>query len=134
MRPIPDPAHKPMLDGIDVTILHITRIVRVVSDQMFPEPALPDAALAARLPNRAAPLLLRTRFREARLDEAPPGGEIGIFGRQTQDCMHVIRQDDHRFNIERELLTRRGHGSTKYVARCSALCFPWRGCSGLRKR
>jgi hypothetical protein len=29
--------------------------------------------------------------------------------------MHVVRQDDHRRNIERELLPRRGHGIAKDV-------------------
>jgi len=51
-----------MLDGIDITIFHVATIVIIVSDQVFPEATLPNAALAARATNLAQQLDLWDGF------------------------------------------------------------------------
>jgi len=45
-----------MLDGVDITIFHVPMIVLIVSDQVFPEATLLNAALAACLANLAQQL------------------------------------------------------------------------------
>lgn len=71
MRPIAHPMHESVLYRIDVTILDVTRIIRFISDQMLPEPALPDAALTARTPHPAQAFVLGNRASESGLDETP---------------------------------------------------------------
>jgi hypothetical protein len=48
IRPILHAPNQPVLDRIDVAILDVTRVVRIVPDQMFPEPPLPNPTLTAR--------------------------------------------------------------------------------------
>ena len=46
--PIPDPSHKPVLDWIDVNVIHMTREVALIADGVLPIAALPNAALGVR--------------------------------------------------------------------------------------
>ena len=55
MRPVTDAAHQAVLDRIDVAVFDMAAEIVLVADQMFPKPALPDAAFAARRPGRRAP-------------------------------------------------------------------------------
>ena len=74
-------------------------IVRVAHG-MFPETALPDAALggAAALGGIAG---LRQGFREVELDEAPARREIGVAVRQGPDAVQVIGQHADGERLER---------------------------------
>jgi hypothetical protein len=55
IRPVHRPLDKPLFHRIDVAIIHMRRIIRVVTNSVFPEPALPDASFAACNPHRRAP-------------------------------------------------------------------------------
>jgi len=46
MWPIHCTLHVPMLDGIDVHVIDVTLQIDLVTNQMLPEPPLPNAALA----------------------------------------------------------------------------------------
>ena len=63
IRPIAYPRNEAMLERIDVAVFDLTRIIRLVADQVLPESALPDAAFVAGNTNGAEPLLLRQRAR-----------------------------------------------------------------------
>jgi hypothetical protein len=93
VRPIPDAADQPMLDRIDVATFDMTGVIRLVTDQMFPEPALPDAAFVSLDPDMAEPFPFRKRLHKAALDQSPACREIGIARRQSPDCMEMVRQD-----------------------------------------
>ena len=110
MRPIAHARDEPMLDRIDVAIFDMARVIGFVADQVFPETALPDAALVAGNANGAAPLAFRKRLREPALDQSPARREIAIAWRQPPDRMQMIGQHDERGNFEAVGLPRRGDG------------------------
>ena len=71
MRPIAHAGDETVLDRIDVAILDVAAEIFIVADEMLPEPALPDAAFAARDADRAARLGLRNGLGEGDLDQPP---------------------------------------------------------------
>jgi len=97
-----------MLERIDVAVFDVTRIIRLVTDQMLPESALPDAAFVAGNANGTEPFLLWQRSREPALDQPPARGEIAITRRQLPDRMQMIREHDERVNREGMVLPRYG--------------------------
>jgi hypothetical protein len=48
MRPIAHTCDESVLERLDVAIFDMTRVIGLVTDQMLPESALPDAALVVR--------------------------------------------------------------------------------------
>ena len=46
-----------VLDGIVIAIFDVAGVVGLVTDQMLPEPALPDAAFVPRRTDNAQPLI-----------------------------------------------------------------------------
>ena len=59
IRPVHRPLDKLMIHRIDVALIHMHRIIRVVTNSVFPEPALPKASFAACNPHRRAPFTVR---------------------------------------------------------------------------
>jgi Alcohol dehydrogenase GroES-like domain len=59
IRPVHRPLDKSPFHRIDMAIIHMRRIIRVVTNSVFPEPALPDASFAACNPHRRAPFTAR---------------------------------------------------------------------------
>ena len=102
IRPIADVRDESMLEWIDIAIFDVADIISLVAEQVFPEPALPDAALVACDANGVKPLPLRQRFRERALDQPPARGEIAIAGRQSPDRMQMIGQHDEC--VDREII------------------------------
>ena len=85
IRPIAHPRNEAMLERIDVAVFDVTRIIRLVTDQMLPESALPDAAFVASNPNGTAPFLLgsaranRLLISRQRVEKSQsPGGSCQI--------------------------------------------------------
>ena len=113
IRPIAHTCDEAVLERIDITILDVARVIRFVAYQMFPEPALPDAALVACYANRATSFLLRQRPCEAVLDQSPARRKIGIAGRQTPNRMQVIGQHHECIDRECKALASRGNGSAE---------------------
>lgn len=108
--PIAHPRDQAVLERIDVAIRDMACIVGLIPDRMFPEPPLPNAALAARLPNGAQPFLFRQRFGKAGLDQSPPGREIAVVGWQRPNRVQMIRQDHESVDGEGMASPRRGDG------------------------
>src|SRR5439155_24141162 len=93
-RPIHDARGVPVLDGIDMNIVHVRREIRFVANEMFPVAPLPDAALApadARCRTRLRP---RNALGKFEFDQSPARGEIGIVRGQGNDAMQMVRQYD----------------------------------------
>ena len=109
IRPVAHARDEPVLEWIYITIFDMARIISLIADQVFPEPALPDAALVACGANGAKPLPLWQRFREAALDQPPARGEIEIARRQVPDRMQMIGQHDERVDREVIVLASRGN-------------------------
>lgn len=82
MRPIADTGYQAVLDRIDVTILDVAAEILIITDQMFPEPTLPDGTFAARDADPAPPLGLGNSLGEVDLDQPPAQRKIGVAGRQ----------------------------------------------------
>src|SRR5262245_55080046 len=71
VRPIAHARHMPMLNGIEMDVVHVALEVRVIMDHMLPVAALPQPALA---PGNLAlrwNCLGRKSAREAALDQTP---------------------------------------------------------------
>jgi hypothetical protein len=108
VRPVADPRDQAVLERIDVAILDMASIVGLIPDHMFPEPPLPDAALAAHLADGAQPFLFRQRFGKAALDQSPSGREIAVVGWQRPNRVQMIRQDHEGVDGEGVASPRRG--------------------------
>lgn len=100
MRPVANARDEAVLDRIDGAIFDVAAEIFVVADQMFPEPALPDPAFAARDADRAALLGLRDGLGEADLDQPPAQRKIGVIRRQRPNRVNVIGQHHHRVDGE----------------------------------
>ena len=89
-----------MLDWIEVNVIHVLSKIAVIADRVFPEAALPDAALAL---TRAASGNVFDRApptRECRLDEPPACGKIAVTRGQCPQRMKVVGQNHDRFDCE----------------------------------
>ena len=84
MRPVADARDKAVFDRIDVAIFAVAAEILVVADQIFPEPALPDAAFAARDADRAARFGVRDGLREDDLDQPPAEQKSASSGGSVQ--------------------------------------------------
>lgn len=89
--------------------------VRLVADQMFPIPPLPDAPFAPCHRHRRTLLDGWYPLRERRLDQAPAHSGIGIAGRQFEDAVEVFGQHDPRMNGERRSATDKAQRIAQHV-------------------
>src|SRR6187431_2444530 len=101
MRPVCCTARPAMLHRVVVDVVHMTPIVRLIADAMFPVPTLPDRALTAMHSRGRSHLDTGMSERERRLDPAPACGEIGVTVGQGPDPVHVFRQHDPGIDDER---------------------------------
>src|SRR5262245_41955661 len=93
MRPVSHATDKTVPERINVAIFDMAGVVRVVADQVLPKPALPNAALVARLAHPAQMLASGDRAREARFDQPPSQREIGIAGWKRSHSVDVVGHD-----------------------------------------
>jgi hypothetical protein len=63
------------------TIKTIRRMIRVVTNRVFPEPALPDASFAACNPHRRAPFTGRQALGKPLLNQPPAVRKILVIRR-----------------------------------------------------
>ena len=61
MRPIAHARHEAVLERIDMAVFDMAGIISLVADRVLPEPALPDAAFAARNAYGTQPLPVSIR-------------------------------------------------------------------------
>jgi hypothetical protein len=59
IRPVHRPLDKPLVHRIEVALIHMPRIIRIVTNSVFLELALPEASFAACTPHRRAPFTVR---------------------------------------------------------------------------
>ena len=71
----------PVLDRIEVQVIHVVGVVPFIADGVFPEAPLPDASLATVHPHLGSLFGLWESLGKTRLDEAPAGREVCIPGR-----------------------------------------------------
>lgn len=57
MRPLADPPHQAVFDGIEMNIVDVAGEIVVVADGVLPEPALPQRKVAVRMPPQRHALL-----------------------------------------------------------------------------
>ena len=90
MRPILNTHDKPMFQGIDVNVIHVTLEILFVSDRSLPKSSLPQCKLAVTVANErhTGSDQLAT---EAALDATPATGIIGVVQRQCEDRMQMLR-------------------------------------------
>ena len=84
IRPVHRMIDKPVPDRVEVDMVHVSGIVPLVADRMFPEAKLPDAALAPPAPDRRATFGRRQRIAERLLQFAPAAGTSSSFGGSVQ--------------------------------------------------
>src|SRR5690348_6682930 len=99
MRPISDPRHQAMLDGIVMDVVDVPAKVGFVADRVLPKTALPDGTLAAMIRLGWRPSA-DSQARESGFDFPPAPGEVRIAFRQGHDRVQVVRKDDDCIDIE----------------------------------
>lgn len=80
-----------MLDRVDMDVIHMSAVVLLVTDQMFPETSLPDIRFALGIGLHFDPDLLAQCSHERAFEQANSPGEIDIARRQHHQHMQVIR-------------------------------------------
>jgi len=85
---------------IEMNVIHMSGKVPFVSDEVFPIPALPDAAFSFARPAGAPAFPLGDMPREPRFDEHPPSGVVRVTKRQSPHRMQMFRQNHHGVDSE----------------------------------
>lgn len=81
-------------------IIHMTGVIGIVPNAMFPIMALPDAAFAGRYPNRRATFDFGQAAGEQGFDQPPTHAEIALASGQGPDAMHMFWQYNPSINSE----------------------------------
>jgi len=84
----------PVFDGIVVDVFDVGGVVRLLGERVFPEPALPDAALPFAAPARRTIFRWREPARELAFDGRPARREVVVTFCKCPNAMQMIRQDD----------------------------------------
>lgn len=108
VRPILGALHEAVLHRVAPAIPDVRRVVGLVADVALPGAALPDPALASGGVARAQRPGGKPA-REARLDEAPAGGGVGVALGQRPDGVEMVGQHHPGVDPERPLGPRRPH-------------------------
>ena len=90
-----------MLDGVEVDVIHVGRVVGVVADRVFPISTLPDTGFTLAHERRASVSRMRDAAGKQRLDRSPTGRKIGVAGRQSPHAMDMVRQNDKGVDMKR---------------------------------
>jgi hypothetical protein len=104
-----------MFDGIEVNIIGMALEVPFIANDMFPEPPLPDSALALLLSARRQPFACGNSAREARLDSLPAAGEVRIAQRQRPEAVQMIGQHDDGVDRKGSVPANNGEGGAKFT-------------------
>src|SRR3989344_383383 len=96
MGPITRTLDVTVLDRIPVDVIHMTPIIVLIPDQMFPIAMLPERALLALRASSSHEIRTiqadTTALRDGAFDDAPTCREIAVIGRQCPDTMQMIWQ------------------------------------------
>jgi len=92
--------HPAVLYRIEMDVVDMPREIGVIADLMFPVAALPDAAFSFGASAGVRGFGAGQLSREARFDQRPAQGEVGVAGRQAPDGVQVFRKDDHGQEVE----------------------------------
>jgi len=90
----------PVFHRVVMNVIHVSREIFVVANNVFPEAALPDAAFAFRDAARRQSLLFGQRTTKFGFDGVPASRKIRVAFRQCPDAMQMIGKD-HRC-VDRE--------------------------------
>jgi len=82
-----------VFDRVVVDVVDVVAVVGVITYQVLPIPALPDAAFATPLSGGGSVLGGRDLFAEVLLDPPPAAGEIAVAGRKGGDAMQMVGQN-----------------------------------------
>ena len=91
---------KPVLDRVEMDVIHVRTEITLVAHNVLPEAALPYAALAA------YPAAFRKRFAgvdrsgKAHFDRLPAFREIAVVLRKGKQAMHMVRQHNPGVDME----------------------------------
>jgi hypothetical protein len=98
--PIHCPPDQSMFDRVDPTIPHMRVKIGLIADVMIPKPPLPNPRLPLRNLAGTSGHRISDGLGEPRLDQLPPGREIGVALWQSPDRVQMIRQHNPRRNIK----------------------------------
>ena len=102
--PIPDPRDQPVLDRVEIQVIHAPLEIGIVSNLMLPKPALPNAAFTPRSSRGTQPRVIVQGVRglAAKLfDHVPTQAVIAVVFGQRPDGVQVIGQQHPSVDGER---------------------------------
>jgi hypothetical protein len=100
MRSIRSTRQMAVFHWIEMDVVHMPSKIAFVLVEVFPMPALPDAAFSCARPAGAPAFPLGDMPRKSRFDEHPPFGVVRIARRQSPHCMQMPRQNHHGVDVE----------------------------------
>src|ERR1043165_7030197 len=101
MRPIHRPLAQSVLHRVVMNVIHMTDIIIVVANHVFPESSLPDSTFAFIGSTARSRLGVWHGAREYLLDLGPAHRIIVIALGKRPDAMQMLRQDDDGINVKR---------------------------------
>jgi hypothetical protein len=103
MPPIRNARYVPVLDGIEMNVIHMAFEVGIVSDCMFPKATLPDSFFTFDNLAGGSRFVLKAA-RKATLYQAPTDRELRVTFRQGPERVDVVRKHTDRDSLERTTL------------------------------
>src|SRR5271169_3581912 len=92
--------HVSVLYRIEVRVVDVGCVVAVISDGVFPIPALPDPAFAPIAHDGRSRLGDGKRFGKGGFYCAPARGEVRVAWGESPHAVHVVRQYDPGVDVE----------------------------------
>ena len=81
----------PVLDRIELQVIHVVGVVSFIADSVLPEAPLPDTPLATVHSHLGSSFGLWESLGKACLDESPAGREVRVASRQGPDTVQMVR-------------------------------------------
>ena len=92
-RPLPRRSNIPMLDRVEMDVVHVILVVLFITDAMLPESLLPEGHILT--------ISFAKGLRELPFDDGPTARIVGVYFIQGPNAMNMIRKQDPGVDSER---------------------------------
>ena len=79
-----------MLHRVEVDVIHVSRVIAIIVDRVFPVAALPNAEFAFAKSGSQYPIAIGQRSGERGFDSSPAVGEVAVALGKGPQAMHMI--------------------------------------------
>ena len=104
-----------MLHRVEVDVIHVSRVIAIIVDRVFPVAALPNAEFAFAKSGSQYPIAIGQRSGERGFDSSPAVGEVAVAQGKGPQAMHMVRQHDPGVDVKGRLPAHGAHCFAKRV-------------------